>query len=439
MMTKTYTAVIQAGGKGTRMRELTQDRIPKPMLELGGKPMILWQVENLRKYGIKEFIFIIGHLGEKVKEYFGDGASFGVHIRYIEEKVPLGSGGALCWLKEMVGDHEVLLVFGDVMFDIDVPRLLSFHEEKEAEVTLLVHPNAHPKDSDLVVMDENSKVLRFDFAKNMRDYYYDNCVNAGIYVLGSSLVKSLGEPKPLDLEKELFKDSLERGKIYGYSTTEYVKDAGTPKRFRAVESELLQGVWQRRNLENPQKCVFLDRDGTLNKYRGLVSRPDALELEDGAAEAIALLNASGYLAILVTNQPVVARGLCSMEDVREIHRKLVTLLGGQGAYLDDIIFCPHHPDKGYPEENPAYKIPCHCRKPATGMIEEMVKKHHIDVTASWFIGDTTVDVQTGRNAGIRTILVKTGEAGRDGKYDVQPDWEAESMLEAAKKIVAEGK
>ncbi len=435
MMTKTYTAVIQAGGKGTRMRELTQDRIPKPMLELGGKPMILWQVENLKKYDIKEFIFIIGHLGEKVREYFGNGESFGVHIRYIEEKEPLGSGGALCYLKDFVGDNEVLLVFGDVMFDIDVPRLLSFHEEKEAEVTLLVHPNAHPKDSDLVVMDENSKVLRFDFAKNMRDYYYDNCVNAGIYVLGSSLIKSLGEAKPLDLEKELFKNSLEDGRIYGYSTTEYVKDAGTPKRFRAVEGELLQGVWKRRNLESLQKCVFLDRDGTLNKYRGLVSKPEELELEEGAAEAIALLNASGYLAILVTNQPVVARGLCSLEEVREIHRKLSVLLGEKGAYLDDMIFCPHHPDKGYPEENPAYKIPCHCRKPDIGMVEEMAKKHHVDIKNSWFIGDTTVDVQTGKNAGLRTILVKTGEAGRDGKYDVQADFEAENILAAVKKIV----
>lgn len=437
MMTRTYTAVIQAGGKGTRMRELTQDRIPKPMLELGGRPMILWQVENLKRYGIKEFIFIIGHLGEKVKEYFGNGEAFGVHIRYIEEREPLGSGGALCFLKDMVDDNEVLLVFGDVMFDIYVPRLLSFHEEKEAEVTLLVHPNAHPKDSDLVVMDETDKVIRFDFAKNMRDYYYDNCVNAGIYVLGNSLIKSLGDPKPLDLEKELFKASLEAGKIYGYGTTEYVKDAGTPKRFWAVESELLQGVWQRRNLESPQKCVFLDRDGTLNKYRGLISKPEELELEDRAAEAIALLNASGYLAILVTNQPVVARGLCSIEKVREIHRKLVTLLGEAGAYLDDIVFCPHHPDKGYPEENPAYKIPCHCRKPATGMIEAMVKKHHIDVSRSWFVGDTTVDVLTGKNAGLKTVLVKTGKAGKDGKYDVRANIESSDLPCAVEKILKE--
>ncbi|SEH27971.1 HAD-IIIA family hydrolase [Selenomonas sp. KH1T6] len=438
-MTREYTAVIQAGGKGTRMRELTGDRIPKPMLELGGKPMIQWQVENLKKYGIREFVFIIGHLGEKVKDYFGDGTAFGVHISYVEENEPLGSGGALCYLKDMVGASDVLLVFGDVMFDIDAPRLLGFHEEKQAGVTLLVHPNAHPQDSDLVVMDENSKVLRFDFAKNQRDYYYDNCVNAGIYVLANEVIKSLGEPAPLDLEKELFRSALEDGKIYGYRTTEYVKDAGTPKRFRAVERELLQGVWQSRNLESPQKCVFLDRDGTLNIYKGLISSPEELELEAGVAEAIALLNAAGYLAIIVTNQPVVARGLCSMEEVREIHKKLSVLLGEQGAYLDDMIFCPHHPDKGYPEENPAYKIPCHCRKPDTGMVEEMAEKHHVDIKSSWFVGDTTVDIKTGQNAGLHTALVKTGEAGKDGKYEVQAELEAENLLDAVKKILAERK
>lgn len=430
-MAKDYTAVIQAGGKGTRLAALTHDEIPKPMLALGGKPMILWQVEHLKRYGILDFIFIIGHLGEHVREYFGDGERFGVRIRYVEETEPLGSGGALCFLKDMLDGSDVLLVFGDVMFDIDLPRLLSFHERKQASVTLLVHPNAHPQDSDLVVLDENDQVLQFDFAKNQRDYWYDNCVNAGIYVLANHVLRALGQPSCLDLEKEVILPILGEGGVYGYRTSEYVKDAGTVQRFRAVEQELLQGVWQRRNLEQPQRCVFLDRDGTLNVYRGLVAKPEDLELEEDAAEAVARLNASGYLVIVVTNQPVVARGLCSMEDVREIHRKLVTLLGEKGAYLDDIIFCPHHPDRGYPEENPAYKIPCNCRKPATGMIEEMVKKHHIDVSESWFVGDTTVDVLTGKNAGLKTVLVGTGEAGRDGKYDVRADAQAGNLLDAA--------
>ena len=120
-----------------------------------------------------------------------------------------------------------------------------------------------------------------------------------------------------------------------------------------------------------------------------------------------------------------------------IHRKLQTLLGREGAYLDGIEFCPHHPDRGYPEENPAYKIPCHCRKPDTGMLKACAERFHIDLSASWMVGDSTVDIQTGKNAGSRTALVLTGESGRDGKYKAEASLTAGNLLEAVKKILAE--
>ena len=154
-------------------------------------------------------------------------------------------------------------------------------------------------------------------------------------------------------------------------------------------------------------------------------------------EAIKKNNASGRLGIVVTNQPVVARGLCDIVDVENIHKKLATLLGREGAFLDDIQFCPHHPDKGFPEENPAYKIPCECRKPKTGMIEKAAEKYNIDLAESWMIGDTTMDIQTGINAGMRTVLVLTGEAGKDKKYDVKPDFVCGNLLEAVEKILEE--
>ena len=118
-----------------------------------------------------------------------------------------------------------------------------------------------------------------------------------------------------------------------------------------------------------------------------------------------------------------------------MHRKIETLLGQQGVYLDAILFCPHHPDKGFPEENPAYKIPCDCRKPAVGMLRECAIKFNIDLAASWFVGDTTVDVMTGINAGCKTALVQTGLAGSDHKFEVQPDLIACDLLNAVKKIL----
>lgn len=438
-MLDNYMAVIQAGGKGTRLSKLTEDKIPKPLLKVNGKPMIEWQIENIRKYGIRDFVIIIGHLGEKIKEYFEDGSKLGVHIRYIEEKEPLGSAGALYYLREL-SCTNFLLVFGDVLFDINVGRMIRFHEEKSALATLLVHPNSHPFDSDLVVTDDENRVVGFDSKANVRDYWYDNCVNAGIYILSVKILEGLTALQRCDLEKDLLLPSLDTGRIYGCHTTEYVKDAGTEKRFYDVCEEQARGVWQARNLSNKQKCIFLDRDGTINVYRGLISEESLLSLEESAAEAIKLINGSGYLAIVVTNQPVAARGMCEVEDVVRINRKLGVLLGRQGAYLDDLVFCPHHPDKGYPEENVKYKIPCSCRKPGIGMIMEMVEKYNIDISQSYLVGDSTVDIQTGINAGLKTVLVKTGQAGMDGKYDAKADFEAENLFEAVKLILEnEGK
>lgn len=428
-MTERYVAVIQAGGKGARIRELTQDKIPKPLLEMNGKPMLEWQIENLIRYGIREIIIIIGHLGDKIEAYFGDGSKWGIQISYVKETEPLGSAGALYYLKGKCSS-DFLLIFGDIMFDIDWNRFIDFHEQKGGCATLLVHPNSHPYDSDLVVMSEDDRIIAFDYKSNARNDFYENCVNAGIYILSADLLKGIARAERLDLEQDILYPLISEGKVYGYRTPEYVKDAGTPERFRKVSKEQQDGIWEKKNLQNAQACVFLDRDGTVNKYRGLLYSEEQLELEDGTAQAVCRLNEAGYLVIVVTNQPVVARGLCGIEDVKRIHRKIQVLLGREGAYLDDIMFCPHHPDRGFPEENIQYKIPCKCRKPATGMIQEAVGKYNIDLKRSFMVGDSTVDIQTGKNAGMRTILLLTGQAGKDEKYNVAADVTVETLTDA---------
>ena len=434
-MIQDYTAVIQAGGRGTRMGVLTGNKIPKPMLLLNGKPMLEWQIENIKKYGIDRFIIIIGHLGEKIKEYFGDGSRLGINLRYIEEKEPLGSAGALFFLKPMLYTDNFLLVFGDVMFDVDLDRMARFYENHKGEAVLLIHPNAHPYDSDLLIMDSDDQVRGIDSKHNKRDYWYDNCVNAGIYMLSGSILQNITEVHRLDLEQDVLLPLMNQGKVYGYRTPEYVKDVGTPERFYKACEEQRNGVWERKNLSAKQACVFLDRDGTVNKYQGLISSEDQFELEESAARAIGRLNEAGFLVIVVTNQPVVARGICGIRDVERIHRKMQVLLGEQGAYVDDIAFCPHHPDKGYPEENPEYKIVCRCRKPATGMIDDMAEKYHIDLSESYMVGDTTVDIETGRRAGLHTILVLTGQAGEDRKYGAVPEMTADDLEDAADRII----
>jgi histidinol-phosphate phosphatase family protein len=162
---------------------------------------------------------------------------------------------------------------------------------------------------------------------------------------------------------------------------------------------------------------------------------EQLELLPGAADAVHALNLAGYRTVLVTNQPVVAKGFTSDAELRCTHNKLETLLGMEHAFLDRIYFCPHHPEKGFPGERPALKIACNCRKPKTGMVEQAVRDLNIDLTRSWFIGDTTTDIQTARNAGIRSILVGTGYGGGDQRHAVSPDHTAPDVKAAVELLL----
>jgi D,D-heptose 1,7-bisphosphate phosphatase len=391
-----------AGGMGKRIAQVASD-IPKPMIPICGKPILEHQIDCLKKNGLTDLTLVVGHLGKPIKDYFGDGKSFGCEINYFTETHPLGTAGALYRIKDLPEDF--ILLNGDVIFDIDFSRIIAFHKEKKAWATLAVHPNNHPFDSALVITNSNNQVTGWLNKEDERTYY-KNQVNSGVHILSSELIKNCPQEKEkVDLDRDILKPSIQTEKIFAYHTPEYIKDMGTPERFAQVSSDIENGIVHKRNLSEKQKAVFIDRDGTINVFNGLVTKHEDFFLIDGAAQAIKKINSLGFLAIVITNQPVIARGDIDFETLDLIHMKMETELGKQGAYIDDLFYCPHHPDKGFENERPEYKIDCGCRKPKPGMLIKAMEKYNIDPALSYMVGDDKRDTDAGINAGCTPVFL----------------------------------
>lgn len=415
--------VIMAGGKGTRIAQVNAT-VPKPMIPIEGKPILEYQIETLKKQGYTDIILIVGHMGNVIQKYFGDGSAFGVQISYIVEEQPLGTAGALYFLKDEI-QNDFLLLNGDIIFDVDIQKFLEYHCNQRTAATILTHPNSHPYDSGIIIADDKNRVTNWLHKEDER-LWYKNRVNAGLHMFSPRIFESFHEAKKCDLDRDVLKPLIKEGELSVYDSPEYIKDMGTPDRYYAVIEDIKSGKVSAKNLKNKQKAIFLDRDGTINKYVGFLTDINEFELLDGVTEAIKMINESGYLAIVVTNQPVIARGEVSVEELQEIHNKMETLLGQAGAYIDDIFYCPHHPHKGYDGERPEYKIECECRKPKPGMLFAAAEKYNIDLSESWMIGDGENDIEAGKNAGCKVCAVGDVEINNVPRYN--------SLLECIKAV-----
>ncbi len=189
-------------------------------------------------------------------------------------------------------------------------------------------------------------------------------------------------------------------------------------------------------MASSNRAVFIDRDGTINEEMGYVNHLDRFTLLPRTAKAIRLINANDLKVVVVTNQSGVARGMFPESLVGEVHRRMEDLLKADGAHIDGIYYCPHHPDFGPPE----YRKRCNCRKPATGMIERACNDLGIDPTQSYMIGDRIDDVEFGHKIGAKGILVLTGYGKgeltyRNGQWSEKPDFVAQDLYDAVRWII----
>ena len=407
---------------GTRLKVRTGN-LPKPMAPILGRPVLEQQIDLCRRHGFTRIALLVHYEHEAISGYFGDGRQWGVELTYCVDQDARGTAGALRDALDVM-DDLFLVLYGDTYADVDLDALWKSHAASGGVATLLLHPNDHPDDSDLVEVDAQSRVVAVHPYPHPEHAVYANLVNAALYVLERDvLMAAIPCTSKSDLAKHTFPAMLDAGlHLHGYITPEYIKDMGTPDRLDKIERDIVAGLPERLSSRQLRHAVFLDRDGTLNVEVNRLRCPSQLQLLPGVADAVSSINRAGLLAVGVTNQPVLARGDITWAELNRIHATLDHLLGTGKAYLDRMYVCPHHPDKGFAGELPELKIDCDCRKPRTGLIDRAVRELAIARNGSWIVGDTSSDIRAGVRAGLRTILVRTGHAGLDGKYPDEPDY-----------------
>ncbi|MGL4388946.1 MAG: HAD-IIIA family hydrolase [Brevinema sp.] len=396
--------VIIAGGKGTR---LGLKDIPKPMVKIKGKPLLEHQIELAKQYGIKEIFILSGHLAEVIIDYFGDGTQWKVNITHIVEPYPLGTAGAVKLLEKKLKDR-FMVFYGDVVMDFDIDSFIKFDKKYDSIGTLLVHPNDHPFDSDLVEFSNDNIIKAIHPKTNRAEGFYQNMVNAAVYIFSPEVFQYIESDVSSDFGRDIFKKIIDsEGMLIAYDTPEYIKDMGTTKRLPLVTEDVTSGKVSRLNKKNSRAAIFMDRDGVINTNMDTQINIDNFTLLPNVALAIQKINKSEYLSIVVTNQPMIAKGFLTFEEYSMIHKKMDTLLGNKGAYVHHTYYCPHHPEKGFDGEITELKIDCECRKPKPGMLLQAQKEFNIDLSKSWMIGDHERDIEAGKLAGCQTILISS--------------------------------
>ncbi len=400
-------AVILCGGSGTRMRQAGYFE-PKFLLPVEGKNVAFHMMRNLTEYGVRNIHLLLGENSDRILQSLPAlEKEFGLTITYSIETEPKGTGGSILNSLDFL-DEEFLLLHGDLLINTNLSEILSIFETTDADFAQTVHPSSHVFDSDIVVTDYQKSIIGYLTKPHGAELTARNLGNAGIYAFRKKTFANhlTAIDKKTDLDRDLLPKLINKSfKGVVVRNREFIRDIGTPERYERTMANF--GLF--RNAKFVRPTVFLDRDGTINKLKGFISSPADVELIEGAGSAIADLNKAGFLVIVITNQPVIARGEASFETLNTIHARMELALSDFGAVLDEIYFCPHHPDSGYVGENVAFKIQCECRKPSAGLIRQACSDFNIDLKQSWLIGDSWRDMELAKNASIQGLRVGTGE------------------------------
>ena len=408
-------AIVLAGGAGTRLRQILPG-IPKVLAPVAGKPFIHHLLDQLAANGITSVVLATGYAATDV-EAAAAAYQGGLEIRFSREDQPLGTGGAIARAFERIRAGRAWVFNGDSLCGASLG---------EVAATAAARPDCPWLVA--VAVDDASRFGTLALEGTLVTGYLEKTgvrepgwINAGIYLLPRDFAAAAGTGLPCSIERDLFPAWAADGLLHAAAVRAPFIDIGTPESLGAAgEFVAASGVGRR-------PFVFLDRDGTIIVQKPYLDDPAGVELIDGAAAALRRLREAGFGLAVVTNQSGIARGYFDKDRVEAIHERMRELLALEGLTLDAIYICPHAPGEG-----------CLCRKPAPGMIDQAAREHRIDLGRSFIVGDKECDVDCGRNAGIRSVLVKTGY-GREQECEIgaRAAFVVDGLGEAAETILAE--
>jgi len=397
-------AVILVGGLGTRLGERTKT-VPKPMLDVGGRPFLDTLIDEIARYdAFDEILLLAGHKAEVVQARYSGTTRGRSRIIVALEPEPLGTAGALVHAADLLRPR-FLLLNGDSFFDFNLLDLVARSGAglvHSGLVHMALRADVRGDRYGRVILDND--LVRSFIAPGQGA---TGPVNAGVYIVDRSIIAEI-DRLPASLEQDVFPGLAATGSLRGTAYRGYFIDIGIPDDLARADLEL--------NARLRRPAVFFDRDGVLNHDSGYTFEASKLTWIDGAREAVKAINDAGYFAFVVSNQSGVARGLYEESHVRALHRWMADDMASFGAHIDAFEYCPDHPE-GTIER---YRRVSDRRKPGPGMITDLLDRFPVDVVNSLLIGDKPSDLEAAQAAGLPGYLFSGGNLERFVRPHLQP-------------------
>ena len=422
-------AVIICGGKGLRLKSLIGNK-PKALVKFQNKENLKKQINILKANGVKDFLFLVNNYEEEIRDFLKKNYKDKFITR--KDKNYFGTGGCLYDAKSKLNDC-FLIVYSDLYFRFNFKNFIKKSLNSKSVISCVVHANDHPKDSDTVDLDKDFYIKKI-YKKNIRSLKINNAIS-GIFFAKKKFLNNFSFKKKnsYDLVNDIFPYLIKhKKKIYAYKTIEYIKDFGTPDRINTIRKDLIQNKLKNLDFSFKTKAIFLDRDGVINKENRSKKNLKNFKIFPKINTAIKKINNNKIPCFIVSNQSALSRKKLFITDLLKVIAKLDNYLSSKKAYIDDFLICPHYNNLKYKNYN--FSFFSDYRKPNPGMITTLAKKYHIDLKKSFFIGDTDIDMLTGKSAGVKTILVE-GPKIKDYKMNIKPNFKVKNLTSAVNLIL----